>query len=111
MSGRRATAHRLWTGVLLLAVQLAAAFALPLGHHAEADPADHVETPGSHNGGHNEAACHVCRHADARFLPGAGSAGLVRSTPQSFAPGGTPHVLLPSSRFDATSAPRAPPFA
>jgi hypothetical protein len=112
MSGTRSARQRFWTGALLLAVQLAGAAAIALGHTAwDGHDLDHIEAPGSHAGGHNDAACHVCRHAEARFLPGSGSAVLARLGEAALVSPALRTGVLLCDRFEAASAPRAPPHA
>lgn len=65
--------------MLLLLAQLAVGVVLPLAHGAGSDSDEaHVEAS-SHVGCHSEAACAVCRLADARFhhaLPIVGADGV-----------------------------------
>jgi hypothetical protein len=111
MSGARWARWKVWTGALLLAVQLTAA-AIALGHTTwDGHVRDHVEAPGSHAGGHNDAACHVCRHAEGRFLPGSGSAVLAHLGDAAHPVPALRTGVLLCDRFEPASAPRAPPLA
>jgi hypothetical protein len=102
-----------WTrvGVLLLVAQLAAAVLPAVHSHAPADTRPHAEAPGTPHQGDGGPACHVCRIADARFIPAFG-AGI-----DSVDPAGTsrnfvaPDSHHPSRQLLAEAAPRPPPLA
>jgi hypothetical protein len=101
--------NRGWAGGLLLCVQLLVLAVAPLFHAYTPIAADHIEAPGTHTGGHDDAACHVCRAVDARFAP----APLPNSV-AGIRISGEARKLVPASRLHAAPllvavAPRGPP--
>jgi hypothetical protein len=111
MDVSRPSRRRGWAAAALLAVQLAAAIALPLAHAGAEDDALHVETPGTHQHGHNEAACPVCRMADGRFTAGVGMAAIRLSAAASPVDVvASVRVVIPRLLLPSLAA-RAPPHA
>ncbi|CAN5895731.1 hypothetical protein BH23GEM9_BH23GEM9_31040 [soil metagenome] len=105
--------RRARAGGLLLVVQLVGFVIFPLVHAEPRDASlDHFEAPGSHPGGHNDAACHACRAIDSRVLASAGGlAGVPR--PGTIGEGGdvVPEAAFVPRHFLIALAPRAPPSA
>ncbi|HSJ24547.1 MAG TPA: hypothetical protein VK929_07770 [Longimicrobiales bacterium] len=110
MLGGNRSGRRGWAGALLVAAHLLAGVLLPLAHGAEERAApEHAEAPGSHQQGHDPAACLVCRAADNRFLAGPASA-LIASPAEAVEHAGAPYRdLLPTGERVAWIWIRGPP--
>jgi hypothetical protein len=93
-------------------MQLLTLAVLPLLHVDTPPPmADHVEAPGTHPGGHDGAACHVCRALDARFTPTAAASGPARVAAAHESTRWQPVRSAAAPTLYLPVAPRGPPLA
>jgi hypothetical protein len=106
----------------LLALQLLAVVVVPLSHQGavarsliehvahvqEAGAAEHTEPP-TREPAHDEAACHLCRVADARYVVDATAPQKVRTALAGGAAAPEPGVWLRTAFWHFPQGPRPPP--